>query len=72
MCSLINQKCDIKNVPIVVTLNNQKEYSLIIEKLKRHYVFEKWLFDWEECIHAYSSEVATDVCADFASNLVNI
>jgi hypothetical protein len=72
MCSLINQKCDIKNVPIVVTLNNQKEYSLIIEKLKRHYVFEKWLFDWEECIHAYSSKAATDGCADFASNLVNI
>jgi hypothetical protein len=30
----INQKCDIKNVQIIVTLNNQKEYSLIIEKLE--------------------------------------
>ncbi len=71
MCSLFKQICDQNNVPLVVIFDNKPEYRIIIEKLKRHYVFEKWVFDWDNCVSGYSRGVMTDNIDSVIIKIIN-
>jgi hypothetical protein len=60
------------NVLVVVIFENLPEYECIMDRLKRHIIFEKWIFDWENVICGFSRGVETDNCSFFSKFVVNI